>query len=131
MNETATPYSMIGGEATLRRLVRRFYELMDTLPEAYGIRKLHQPSLAGAEEKLFMYLTGWLGGPQLYVEKYGHPMLRARHLPFPIGTDEAEQWMLCMRQAMAEIIEDESLRLSLDKALGNLALHMRNRADPG
>ena len=131
MNETATPYSMIGGEATLRRLVRRFYELMDTLPEAYGIRKLHQPSLAGAEEKLFMYLTGWLGGPQLYVEKYGHPMLRARHLPFPIASGEAEQWMLCMRQAMAEIIEDESLRLSLDKALGNLALHMRNRADPG
>ena len=131
MNETATPYSMIGGEATLHRLVRRFYELMDTLPEAYGIRKLHQPSLAGAEEKLFMYLTGWLGGPQLYVEKYGHPMLRARHLPFPIASGEAEQWMLCMRQAMAEVIEDEALRTSLDKALGNLALHMRNRADPG
>jgi hemoglobin len=131
MNEAATPYTMIGGEATLRRLVRRFYELMDTLPEAYGIRKLHQPSLAGAEEKLFMYLTGWLGGPQLYVEKYGHPMLRARHLPFPIASGEAEQWMLCMRQAMAEVIEDEALRTSLDKALGNLALHMRNRADPG
>ena len=132
MNEGATPYSMIGGEATLRRLVKRFYELMDTLPEVYGIRKLHQSSLAGAEEKLFMYLTGWLGGPQLYVEKYGHPMLRARHLPFPIGSDEAEQWMLCMRQAMAEIVEDEGLRVSLDKALGNLALHMRNRSDmPG
>jgi hemoglobin len=130
MNEAATPYSLIGGEAVLRRLVKRFYELMDTLPEAYGIRKLHQASLASAEEKLFMYLTGWLGGPQLYVEKYGHPMLRARHLPFPIASDEAEQWMLCMRQAMAEVIEDEALRNSLDKALGNLALHMRNRSDP-
>ena len=129
MNEAATPYTMIGGEAALRRLVRRFYELMDTLPEAYGIRKLHQPSLDSAEEKLFMYLTGWLGGPQLYVEKYGHPMLRARHLPFPIASDEAEQWMLCMRQAMAEVIEDEALRASLDKALNDLAHFMRNRED--
>jgi hemoglobin len=129
--EAATPYSMIGGEAAVRRLVERFYQLMDTLPEAYGIRKLHQPDLSGAEEKLFMYLTGWLGGPQLYVEKYGHPMLRARHLPFPIGSDEAAQWMLCMRQAMAEVIDDEGLRAGLDKALSDLARHMRNRADPG
>jgi hemoglobin len=129
MNEAATPYTMIGGEAALRRLVRRFYELMDTLPEAYGIRKLHQPTWTVPKRSYSCTLTGWLGGPQLYVEKYGHPMLRARHLPFPIASDEAEQWMLCMRQAMAEVIEDEALRSSLDKALGNLALHMRNRAD--
>ena len=130
MNETATPYSMIGGEAAVRRLVRRFYELMDTLPEAYGIRKLHQHDLASAEEKLFMFLCGWLGGPQLYVEKYGHPRLRARHLPFAIASDEAAQWMLCMRQAMAETIADEDLRKGLEKALTDLALHMRNRNDP-
>ena len=115
----------------MRRLVKRFYELMDTLPEAYGIRKLHQPDLSGAEDKLFMYLSGWLGGPQLYTEQYGHPRLRARHLPFPIGTDEAEQWMLCMRQAMAENIADEALRAGLDKALSDLALHMRNKANSG
>ena len=129
MNETATPYSMIGGEAAVRRLVRRFYELMDTLPEAYGIRKLHQHDLASAEEKLFMFLCGWLGGPQLYVEKYGHPKLRARHLPFPIGNTEAEQWMLCMREAMAGVINDPSLCAGLDKSLTDLAFHMRNRAD--
>ena len=127
---TATPFERIGGEAAVRRLVSRFYELMDTLPEAYGIRKLHQPDLSGAEQKLFMYLCGWLGGPQLYVEKYGHPMLRARHLPFAIASAEAEQWMLCMRQAMAEVIEDTALRASLDKALDDLARHMRNRDDP-
>ena len=127
---TATPFERIGGEAAVRRLVSRFYELMDTLPEAYGIRKLHQPDLSGAGEKLFMYLCGWLGGPQLYVEKYGHPMLRARHLPFAIASAEAEQWMLCMRQAMAEVIEDEALRAGLDKALDDLARHMRNRNDP-
>lgn len=130
MNETTTPFARIGGEAGLRTLVKRFYELMDTLPEAYGIRKLHQPDLSSAEEKLFMYLCGWLGGPQLYVEKYGHPRLRARHLPFAIASDEAAQWMLCMRQAMAETIADEDLRKGLDKALTDLALHMRNRNDP-
>jgi hemoglobin len=132
MNETdpATPFVRIGGETGLRSLVKRFYELMDTLPEAYGIRKLHQPDLSSAEEKLFMYLCGWLGGPQLYVEKYGHPRLRARHLPFAIASDETAQWMLCMRQAMAETIVDEELRKGLDKALADLALHMRNRNDP-
>lgn len=131
MNETTTtPFTRIGGEAGLRTLVKRFYELMDTLPEAYGIRKLHQSDLSSAEEKLFMYLCGWLGGPQLYVEKFGHPRLRARHLPFAIASGEAEQWMLCMRQAMAETISDEELRIGLDKALSDLALHMRNRNDP-
>ena len=128
MSRTETPYERIGGEAGVRALVRRFYELMDTLPEAYGIRKLHQPDLSSAEEKLFMYLTGWLGGPQLYMNAYGHPRLRARHLPFPIGPAEAEQWMMCMRQAMAELVDDEELRTGLDKALDGLAQHMRNRA---
>jgi len=130
MSQPALPYERLGGEPVLRRLVSRFYELMDTLPEAYGIRKLHQSDLSSAEEKLYLYLTGWLGGPQLYVEKYGHPRLRARHLPFPIATAEAEQWMLCMRQAMAESIADATLRGELDQALDKLALHMRNRNDP-
>jgi len=132
MSETATPFSRIGGEPAVRRLVRRFYELMDTLPEAYGIRKLHAADLSSAEEKLFMFLCGWLGGPQLYVEKFGHPKLRARHLPFPIGSEQAEQWMLCMRQAMRDVIADEGLRSALDKSLNDLAYHMRNREDsPG
>jgi hemoglobin len=130
MNEVVTPFSKIGGEPAVRRLVTRFYELMDTLPEAYGIRKMHATDLSGAEQKLFMFLCGWLGGPQLYVEKFGHPKLRARHMPFAIATDAAEQWMLCMRQAMAEVIDDEALRASLDKSFSDLAYHMRNRDDP-
>ena len=124
---TTPPYELIGGEPAVRALVKRFYELMDTLPEAYGIRKLHPADLAGSEDKLFMFLSGWLGGPQLYVEKFGHPRLRGRHLPFAVGSDEAAQWMLCMRQAMAECIADEALRARLDKALADLALHMRNQ----
>lgn len=122
-----TPYELLGGSDGVRRLVRRFYALMDSLPEAYGIRKLHPADLAGSEEKLFMFLSGWLGGPQLFVEKFGHPRLRARHLPFTIGTAEADQWMLCMRQAMAETISDHRLQNALDKALTDLARHMRNR----
>ena len=122
-------YTLIGGEATVRALVKRFYELMDTLPEAHDIRKMHTADLAGIEEKLFMYLTGWLGGPQLYVEKYGHPMLRARHLPFSIGMSEVKQWLTCMRQALEETIPDQSLRAHIDSALTGLALHMRNRTD--
>lgn len=123
----ATPYESIGGELAVRRLVKRFYELMDTLPEAYGIRKLHPQDLGSSEDKLFMFLSGWLGGPQLFVEKFGHPRLRARHLPFPIGAAERDQWMLCMRRAMAEVIEDQWLRVALEQALSDLADHMRNR----
>lgn len=94
------PYAVLGGERPLRRVVERFYELMDTVPEYYGIRKLHPESLAGSTDKLFWFLSGWLGGPALYMEKIGHPMLRARHLPFAIGKDERDQWLACMRQAL-------------------------------
>ena len=123
-----TPYEQIGGEPAVRALVKRFYELMDTLPEAYGIRKLHPADLAGSQDKLYLYLTGWLGGPQLYVEKFGHPRLRGRHMPFPIGDTERDQWMLCMREAMQEVVADEGLRAKLDKALTDLADFMRNKA---
>lgn len=122
-----TPYQRIGGEPTVRAIVKRFYELMDTLPEAYGVRKMHPKDLAGSEEKLYLYLTGWLGGPQLYVEKFGHPRLRQRHLPFAIGGAERDQWLMCMRQAMTETIDDAPLRAALDKALTDLADFMRNQ----
>lgn len=126
---SVTPYELLGGAAALRRLVRRFYELMDTLPEAYSVRKMHPRDLAGSEEKLFMFLSGWLGGPQLFVEKFGHPRLRARHMPFSIGATERDQWMLCMRQAMSEQIADAALRDQLDRKLADLADFMRNRAE--
>lgn len=125
-----TPYSQIGGEAAVRALVRRFYELMDELPETWGIRKMHAEDLSGSEEKLFLFLTGWLGGPNLYVERYGPPFLRARHLPFSIGVSERDQWMTCMSQALDEIVADDTLRTRLHESFANLANHMRNRAEP-
>lgn len=124
-----TAYEALGGEPVLRRLTHRFYELMDSLPEAWTIRRLHPEDLAGSEEKLFMYLSGWLGGPDLYVARHGHPRLRARHLSFPIASRERDEWMLCMRLACEELITDPALRARLLEALGGLADHMRNRHD--
>lgn len=124
---STTHYQRIGGEQKVRALVQRFYELMDRLPEAYGIRKLHAEDLQSANEKLFKFLTGWMGGPQLYVEQYGHPMLRRRHLPFPIGDSERDQWMLCMNQALDEVVEDPALRRELSDAFTKVADHMRNQ----
>lgn len=124
-----THYQRIGGEDNVRALVRRFYQLMDELPEAYGIRKLHAKDLQGATDKLFKFLTGWMGGPQLYVEQYGHPMLRGRHLPFTIGAAERDQWLLCMNQALSEVVEDVAFRQELAAAFAKVAEHMRNQAE--
>jgi len=117
----------MGGESGIRALVDRFYDLMDTLPDAAGIRAMHAPDLTSAREKLFMFLSGWLGGPQLYMEKYGHPRLRQRHLPFKIGESERDQWMLCIRQAMVDIGLEEDFRQQLDAAFYKTADFMRNQ----
>ena len=122
-----SPYERLGGEPAVRKLVDRFYELMATLPEAKGIRALHPGDLSGSRDKLFMFLSGWLGGPQLYINEYGHPRLRARHLPFPIGEAERDAWLLCMERALAETEMEELLRSHLLQSLRKTADHMRNR----
>ena len=123
------PYELLGGEAAVRKLVDRFYDLMDETPEYYIVRKLHPADLTGSREKLFMFLSGWLGGPQLYVQKHGHPMLRARHLPFPIGAAERDGWIACMKQAMEDCAIDEGMRGWLLNSLFGTADWMRNRAE--
>lgn len=122
-----THYSRLGGESVVRRLVDRFYDLMDEDPDYYGIRKLHQKDLAEAREKLFMFLSGWTGGPQLYVEKFGHPRLRQRHMPFPIGESERDQWMACMQRAMQDVGVDPQLQQELKAAFWKTADFMRNK----
>ena len=123
-----TIFEMVGGEGKVRELVDRFYDLMDTLPEAAGIRALHPPDLQSSREKLFLFLVGWMGGPPLYVQQYGHPRLRARHLPFPIGESERDQWLWCMKQALEEVVEKELLRVQLYQSFAQLADFMRNKA---
>lgn len=122
-----TIYEQIGGEEGIRRLTRRFYTLMDELPVAAACRAVHGPSLAGAEQKLFDYLTGWLGGPPLYTDKHGHPMLRARHLPFAIGEAEIEGWLTCFAYAWAEVAADLPARDLVMRKVVELAHHMRNK----
>ena len=126
--EQKTPYELLGGEAALRRLVDRFYALMDSEPEFYGVRKLHPVDLASSNEKLFMFLSGWLGGPPLYAQRIGPPMLRARHLPFSIGSSERDQWLACMRRALEEEgVEPPELRDWLMQQFHGTADWMRNK----
>lgn len=123
----ATHFERIGGADVVRELVHHFYQTMDQLPEAWGIRKLHAESLQGSEEKLYKFLCGWMGGPQLYIQEYGHPMLRRRHLPFPIGTSERDQWLMCMDKALDAVVADAALRDELSSAFAKVADHMRNQ----
>jgi hemoglobin len=125
-----TPYELIGGEAVVRRLVHRFYQLMDELPEAHGIRKLHPADLSTSEQKLFEFFSGWLGGPPLFEQRRGPVFLRRRHLPFAIAGAERDQWLMCMRLAMDEVVADVDLRGRLFEALAGLADHMRNQPEP-
>jgi hemoglobin len=129
MTQTPTLYDVFGGEARVRELVDRFYDLMELEPEFAGIRALHPPSTQGSRDKLFMFLSGWMGGPDLFVEQHGHPRLRARHLPFAIGSSERDQWLRAMAWAMEDIGIDEALRLRLMESFYQTADWMRNKAD--
>jgi hemoglobin len=126
-----TFFQLLGGDESgitrIRALVERFYDVMDSDPKAAGIRAMHGQDLTSAREKLFMFLTGWTGGPQLYIERYGHPMLRARHLPFAIGESERDQWIYCMIRAMHELNIEEPLMTKLAEQLYGVADFMRNQ----
>ena len=122
-----TPFERMRGEGGVRALVDRFYDLMDLEPGYAALRAAHGSDLVRAREKLFMFLCGWLGGPDYYVQKHGHPMLRARHLPLSIGIQERNQWVQCMDQAMGEVGVDPQLRERLYDSFMNTADWMRNK----
>lgn len=119
-------FDWLGGEERVRALVDRFYDLMDLEPAYKELRAVHGSDLASAREKLFWFLCGWLGGPQHYIERFGHPRLRARHMPFAIDTQGRDQWLACMDQAMGETGVDEALRARLREAFFQTADWMRN-----
>ena len=127
----ATFFELLGGEVqgieALRNLVETFYDIMDSDPRAKPIRAIHPDDLTSAREKLFMFLTGWTGGPQLYIERYGHPMLRRRHLPFAVDEAARDQWMYCMIKAMNQLKMDEALVVKLAEQLYGVADFMRNQ----
>ncbi|AOE90011.1 group II truncated hemoglobin [Ralstonia pseudosolanacearum] len=119
-------FDLLGGEARVRELADRFYDLMDLEPAFAELRALHPPSLEGSRDKLFWFLCGWLGGPSHYIERFGHPRLRARHLPFEIGTRERDQWMRCMALAMQDLGIADALQMRLMQAFWQTADWMRN-----
>ena len=122
-----TPFAWIGGEDAVGRLTDRFYDLMDLEPGYAALRSVHGSDLMNARQKLFWFLCGWLGGPQYYTEQFGHPRLRARHMPFKIGILERDQWLACMDQAMGDVQVDADLRARLRESFFQTADWMRNQ----
>ena len=121
-----THYERLGGEKAVRELTDRFYELMDSASNVTELRALHAADLEDARNKLFMFLSGWLGGPSLYIEKFGHPRLRQKHISFHISETERDQWMFCINQAMTEMKIDKELQQTLYDAFYKTADFMRN-----
>ena len=121
-----SPYQWIGGEEKVKALVERFYDLMDLEPAYADLRAVHGSDLSKARQHLFWFLCGWLGGPQHYTDRFGHPKLRMRHMPFTIGIKERDQWLACMDQAMRETGVDEALRARLKDSFFQTADWMRN-----
>ena len=121
------PFEQIGGEAAVRALVDRFYDLMDLEPGYSELRALHPSELEGSRDKLFWFLCGWLGGPDHYISRFGHPMLRARHMPYRIGLAERDQWMACMLLALQDQQVEQALADRLAEAFFGTADWMRNR----
>lgn len=127
--QTETLYNAIGGDDAVRALVHRFYELMDTLPEAALCRSLHPADLGGSAEKFYEYLSGWLGGPPLYTEKRGHPRLRRRHFVAEIGPQARDEWLLCFTRALEETVAHPQLRAIILEPVTRLAHHMQNKKE--
>ena len=128
-NSNTSLYDLIGGEVGVRQLVDRFYDVMDSAPEAKKVRALHPEDLTNSRDKFFMFLSGWAGGPPLYMEKIGHPRLRQRHMPFPIGKVERSEWLWCMNVALKEMPFDDQLNEYLMKKFTEIANSMQNRVD--
>lgn len=122
-------FDLMGKEQGIRKLVDAFYDEMDVNPQTKVLRDLHATDLTEARNKLYWFLVGWTGGPQLYVERFGHPRLRARHLPFKIGVSERDQWLLCFAQALKQCDFSEQVKNDLARSISRLADHMRNQPE--
>lgn len=123
----ASVFDWIGGEARVQALTERFYDLMELEPGYSVLRSVHGPDLGNARQRLFWFLCGWMGGPQHYTERFGHPRLRARHMAFAIGITERDQWLACMDQAMTDTGVDDTLRRRLGESFFQTADWMRNQ----
>jgi hemoglobin len=127
MTHRKSIFESIGGTDRINELVDRFYDLMSLEPEFAELRAMHPLDLSTSREKLKLFLTGWMGGPDVYSPKYGHPMLRARHLPFKIGIQERNQWLACMYRSLDECGIEGNVAEQLEESFFNTANWMRNQ----
>lgn len=121
------PYHLIGGEEVVRRVVDRFYDIMDTAPEARSLRAMHAADLAPMRERLTEFLTGWLGGPPVYFQRADRKCIRSAHAPFEIGEAERDQWMMCMRRALDDCGVPQDAREMIDAPLYRMCDSFRNK----
>jgi hemoglobin len=129
MNQPKTPYQILG-EDGIRELTDAFYDIMDELPEVAKLRAMHAADLGPMKEKLADYLTGWMGGPPRYADKYGTVCMTEPHEPYHIGPEERDQWLLCMDKALERIAASEELVAMLKTPLFRIADAVRNREAP-
>lgn len=122
-NPSLSIYDNLGGESTLRRLVEAFYPKVQAHPL---LGPLFPEDIMPVMDKQFMFLSQFFGGPSLYSDQYGHPMMRARHLPFPITEERAEAWLSCMASALQDIGIDDPLRSFVLQRLSGPAHHFIN-----
>ena len=120
-------YRRLGGDQPLRSFVARLYQYMDNLPEVKPVRDMHAMSLNEAGERLFNFMSGWLGGPKLYHQFYGEPRLRRRHMHIAIGNTERDQWLLCARKALDDMSWQPTESNELMQRLHEMANHLRNQ----
>lgn len=129
MSEQISLFEAMGKEEGIRLLVDRFYDVMATHPDTKGILNMHPKDLTSTRDKFYMFMVGWTGGPQLFVEKFGHPRLRMRHFPFKIGVSERDQWLLCFNTAVEDLNYSDDIKSVLMPAITGLADHMRNQRE--
>tara|TARA_R110002072_G_scaffold43340_18_gene121884 strand:- start:2506 stop:2937 length:432 start_codon:yes stop_codon:yes gene_type:complete len=130
MNDSPqTPYQILG-EDGIRELCAAFYDIMDTLPEAAGLRAMHAADLSPMKDKLADYLTGWMGGPPRYADKYGTVCMTTPHEHYHIGPAERDQWLLCMHKALQQVNASDELVEMLTVPLFRIADAIRNREGP-
>lgn len=126
MSDPKTPYQILG-EDGIKELAAAFYDAMDTLPEAAHIRAMHKANLDEIKSKLAAYLTGWMGGPPVYLAMTGTVCLTEPHAPYAIGPKERDQWLLCMEIALERIGASEELKEMLKLPMFRIADTVRNR----
>jgi hemoglobin len=124
-----TPYQILG-EDGIRQLTNAFYDIMDTLPEAAGLRAMHAKDLSPMKEKLAEYLTGWMGGPPRYADRYGTVCMTTPHEHYHIGPAERDQWLLCMDKALEQTGASKELMDMLKIPLFRIADAVRNKPGP-